>query len=181
MNPRIPLAFALCLLACRPQGTGSFGHTLERGGTLADVRVEDMTVRITESTVSAWGLLEVPDGSRLQAAYAGVDAIARAELLKLVRVRVAGLMVSVDSSDPARRDAYERIVEAVAGSLRRAGSTQHGWARVKQAERIVLRVWSQLTVPRADVEAALAASHAAGNPALPAGMDVALESLPPHP
>lgn len=181
MTPRIPLAFALCLLACRPQGTAAFGHMLERGDTLADVRVEEMTAHITESTVSAWGLLEVPDGSRLQTAYAGVDAIARAELLKLVRVRVAGVMVSVDSSDPARRYAYERTVEAVAGSLRRAGNVQHGWARVRQAERIVLRVWAQLTVPRADVEAALAASLTTGDVALPADMDVALESVPPPP
>lgn len=181
MNPRTYLAFALWLLACRPQGMASFGQTLERGDRLADVRVEDMTARITESTVSSWGLLEVPDGSRLQAAYAGVDAIARAELLKLVRVRIAGVMVSVDSSDLARRAAYERTVEAVAGSLRRAGSTQHGWARVQQRDRIVLRVWSQLTMPRADVEAALLASRAAADPALPADMDLVLESLPPGP
>jgi hypothetical protein len=179
MNPTTILAFALCLLACRTQATASFGHTLERGDTLADVRVEDMTVQIGESTVRAWGLLEVPDGSRLAVAYAGVDAIARAELLKLVRVRVAGVMVSVDSSDPARRTAYERTLEAVAGSLRRAGSTQHGWARVQQGERVVLRVWSRLSVPRADVEAALVASRAAGDIALPADMEIALESPGP--
>lgn len=180
MSLSIPVVLALCLLACRPQGGASFGHTLARGDSLASVRVEDMTARITDSTVSAWGLLEVPDGSRLQAAYAGVDAIARAELLKLLRVRVAGVVVSVDSNHPARRAAYERTVEAVAGTLRRAGSTQHGWARVQQKERIVLRVWSKLTVRRADVEAALLASRAADAPALPADMEVALE-LPAHP
>lgn len=172
MTLRIFLACALCLLACRPQGMAAFGTALERGDTLADVRVEEMTPRITDSTVSAWGLLEVPDGSRLQTAYAGVDAIARAELLKLLRVRVAGVMVSVDSSDPARRQAYERTVEAVAGTLRSAGNIQHGWARVKQQERIVLRVWAQLTVPRADLNAALSADEIA----LPADMQVELQS-----
>jgi len=182
MNPKIPIAFALSLFACQPSGAGSaFGHTLERGGTLAEVQFDQMKVHVTDRTVSTWGLLEVPEGSRLQAAYAGVDAIARAELLKLVRVRVAGVMVSVDSTDPARRDAYERTVEVVAGSLRRAGATQHGWEREQQGSRVILRIWSRLTVPRADVEAALRAAHTAGDLALPGGMDAELESAAPHP
>jgi hypothetical protein len=161
MNRTIPLALGLVLLACGHAASGdAFGHTLERGGELADVTVDAMTMRIDESTVSSWGLLEVPDGSRLQAAYAGVDAIARAELLKLIRVRVAGVMVSVDSTDPARRAVYERNIEAVAGSLRSVGVIARGWARVRQPARVVLRVWARLTVPRADIDAALRSVHA---------------------
>jgi len=176
-----PLVFALILLACRPQGPRAFGDTLERGGVLAHVQVEDMTVRISDTTVSTWGLLEVPDGSRLEAAYAGADAIARAELLKLIRVRVAGVMVSVDSTDPARRAASEYTVEAVQGTLRRAGSIQRGWARVRQDARLSLRVWSQLTVPRADVQAALQAAHTEADIALPDSADAELRPAPNAP
>jgi hypothetical protein len=170
LNRGILCAIGLGLLACRatPSG-GAFGHTLARGDELADVPVDAMVVRIDARTVHSWGLLEVPDGSRLQAAYAGVDAIARAELLKLVRVRVADLMVSVDSTDPARRDAYERTLEAVAGSLRHGGELQHGWARVQRGSGIVLRVWARLTVARAEIEAALRAAHMEADIALPKG------------
>jgi hypothetical protein len=140
-------------------GVESFGRTLERGGELADARIDAMTVQMTEHSVSTWGLLEVPDGSRLSAAYAGADALARAELLKLVRVRVAGEMVSVDSSDPARRDAYEHTVEQVSGTVRSAGTLAHGWARVRREARVFLRVCSRLTVPRAQLAAALATTN----------------------
>jgi hypothetical protein len=160
------------LLACRPTHSGgAFGHTIARGDELADVAVDAMAVRIEARSVSSWGMLEVPDGSRLQAAYAGVDAIARAELLKLVRVRVADVMVSVDSTDPTRRDAYERTIEAVAGSLRNGGEVQHGWARVQRGSGIVLRVWARLTVARAEIEAALRGAHTEGDIALPKSVD----------
>jgi hypothetical protein len=171
LRVHLDIAFALSLLACHPPASGgAFGHTLERGGALAEVHIDEMNVQITEHSVSTWGLLEVPDGSRMQAAYAGVDAIARAELLKLIRVRVAGEMVSIDSTDPARRDAYERTVEVVAGSLRRAGTTEHGWERVQQGSTVILRIWSRLTVPRADVEAALQAAQSEGELVLPSGV-----------
>ncbi|MET0286539.1 MAG: hypothetical protein ABW352_18800 [Polyangiales bacterium] len=150
------IVWTVCLLlACRPSGQSAFGDVLERGGELGKVDVAETKLEVSDSTVTAWGVLEVPDGSRMQATYAGVDAIARAELLKFIRVRVASVMVSVESSDPARNDAYERIVESVSGSLRHAGTTKHAWERVQHPDRVILRVWSRLTVPRADVEALL--------------------------
>lgn len=177
----IPRVCALLLLGCRPQVGRPFGDTLERGGPLADVEVADMTVRIHDGSVSTWGVLEVPDGSRLETAYAGVDAIARAELLKLVRVRVAGVVLSVESTDPARREVAEHTVEVVAGSLRRAGTTQHGWARVRQDGRVNLRVWARLSMPRAELEAAFRAAQAEGQLALPPGAEAELELAPSAP
>jgi hypothetical protein len=157
---RLRAALALSLVACGATGgVESFGRTLERGGALADAQVEAMTVQVTEHTVCTWGLLEVPDGSRLSAAYAGADALARAELLKLVRVRVAGEVVSVDSTDPARRYAYEHTAEQVSGIVRSAGALEHGWARVQREAGVFVRVWSRLTVPRAEVAAALSAAN----------------------
>lgn len=144
-----------------------FGTTLARGGALADADVTDMTTEITHDSVSTWGVIDVPDGSRLQAAYAAADALARAELLALIRVRVAGVMVSVDSSDPAHRQASEHVVEAVSGVLRNAAVTEHGWARVDQHARARLRVWSRLRVPRADVAATIRSAEGEGDIALP--------------
>jgi hypothetical protein len=164
---RILLAVCLQLLACRPSGQSAFGEVIERGGELGNVDLEQAKVEVGRDAVTAWGVLEVPDGSRMQATYAGVDAIARAELLKFIRVRVASVMVTVESTDPARNRAYERIVESVRGSLRRAGTTRHAWERVQHTDRVILRVWSRLTVPRAEVDALLRANQL---PELPAGM-----------
>jgi len=155
-------AVALSLiLGCHHAGASNpYGRVLARGGELGDVSLEEKKVIITDTTVGVWGVIEVPDGSRMQATYAGVDAITRAELLKLIRVRIQAEMVSVDSTDPARRDAYEHTVESVAGSLRGAGEKAYGWERVQRGEQVILRVWSRLSVPRADVDAALQAARA---------------------
>jgi hypothetical protein len=161
----VSLSFALSFAwACQRPPPAPFGRVLEHGGELGDVAAEDTTPRITQQGVTVWGVIEVPDGSRLQASYAAADAIARAELLKLVRVRVAGVMVSVDSTDPARQEAYEHTMEAVDGSLRTAGDIQHGYQRVLRGGELILRVWSRLSVPRAEVEAAFVS---AGQPELP--------------
>jgi len=88
---RTPVAFfpAFILLACAHASPASRGEeVLDRGGELADIRAERRTVEVTGSTVTVWGLTEVPDGSRMQMALAGVDAITRSELLKSVQVRV---------------------------------------------------------------------------------------------
>jgi hypothetical protein len=154
------------LLACHHEGRReAFGRVLERGG----LRLDDTSTHITERGVTVWGVIEVPDGSRLQATLAGADAIARSELLKLIRVRIQDEMVSVDSTDPARIAAYEHTVESVHGSLRGAGITEHGWERV-QRDEVILRVWSRLTVSRADFDAAfraLSPDRAFGTSALP--------------
>lgn len=150
MKPNV-LALSI-LMACHP-ATLSGERVLDRGG---DVALGEKRLEVTATTVSAWGVIEVPDGSRLQATYAGADAIARSELLKFVRVRIEDEMVSVDSTDPARQDAFEHTVETVSGALRRAGTTEHAWERVQRGDRRLLRVWSRVTVPRAEIEAALA-------------------------
>lgn len=154
---RTLIALLSSALACHHAGEA---RILERGGE--SLHLEQTNLVVTHDAITAWGVIEVPDGARLQAAYAGADALARAELLKFLRVRIADVMVSVDSTDPARRDAYEHTVESVAGSLRHAGTAQHSWERVQQASDVILRVWSRLTVPRADVDAALQQGNVSG-------------------
>jgi len=167
------------VIACHPPGTERLtGHVLERGGELADVKVERTNVTVTNSTVTVWGVLEVPDGSRMQAAYAGVDAITRAELLKVLRVRVAGVVVSVESTKPEETSAFERTFEAVEGVIRHAGTPVHGWERAVRGDDVIVRLWARLTVPRAELESSLQAAREKGDVALPANILDELASSP---
>lgn len=174
--PALSLGFSL---ACHHAGQADpSGRVLERGGELSDVRLDEKNVTVGDGTVSVWGVIEVPDGSRLSAAHAGADAIARSELLKLVRVRIADVMVSVDSTDPARRDAFEHTVEVVHGALAHAGTPRHGWERVQRGHAIILRVWARLSVPKAELDRAL---QTARKLELPADMarELSPEAAPP--
>jgi hypothetical protein len=156
--PRLFLALLplLLTLGCAHASTGVRGEeVLERGGELADARAERATVEVTADTITVWGLTEVPDGSRMQAAFAGVDAITRSELLKAVQVRVAEVVTDVDSTDPSRRSITAATFEAVDGVLARGGPLPHGWARIRRGDTIVIRLWARLEVPRAGLETAV--------------------------
>ena len=133
-------------------------EVLERGGELADADAVRAKVSVTADRVSVWGMTEVPDGSRMQMALAGVDAITRSELLKSIEVRVSGVVTSVESTDPARRSVVVETVEAVSGALSSAGPLAHGWARVRRGDKIVLRLWARLDVARTVLESAVRAA-----------------------
>ena len=160
------VALFVLLLGCghaAPVATGpalSGEEVLERGGELADVDAARATVSVTADRVVVWGVAEVPDGSRMQMALAGVDAITRSELLKAIEVRVSGVVTSVESSDPAGRSVVVETVEAVSGALNPAGSLPHGWARIRRGDKIVLRLWARLDVPRTVLEGAIRAAVA---------------------
>ena len=131
-------------------------QVLERGGELAAVQAEREPVTVTASTITVWGLTEVPDGSRMQMAMAGVDAIARAELLKVVQVRVAEVVTDVDSTDPARRSITMETMEMVDGVVAHTGPLPHGWARVRRRQGdVVIRLWARLEIPRGSLETAV--------------------------
>lgn len=146
---------ALLALACAhaSSGSGARGEVvLERGGELAHLQAERQPVLVTAETITVWGMTEVPDDSRMSLAMAGVDAIARAELLKIVQVRVAEVVTDVDSTDPSRRSITDETVEMVDGVLAGTGPLPHGWARVRRDGATVVRLWARLTVPRATLE-----------------------------
>lgn len=161
-----PCAAALLLaLGCAsapPQATGLPGEeVLERGGELRE-QWPERSLEVTEERVRVWGISEVPEGSRLQLALSGVDAITRAELLKAVRVRVQAVLLDVESSAAQRGAAGPetlslQITESVSGMLDRAGPLPHGWARIRRGDRVVLRLWARLDVQRSALEAALRA------------------------
>jgi hypothetical protein len=172
--PRLPFSALVSVLwlACAHAGAprGPRGEeVLERGGELANVQAERATLTVTATTVTVWGLTEVPDGSRMQVAFAGVDAITRAELLKSIQVRVAGVVTSVESTDPHRRSVEVETVEAVDGLLSRSGPLPHGWARLRRDGGVLIRLWARLEVPRASLEttvrSVLAQRGAAADPA----------------
>lgn len=129
---------------------------LERGGELGSEWPE-RSLELTAELVRVWGVSEVPDGSRLQLALSGVDALTRAELLKAVRVRVKSVLLDVASADAERRVLTLQAVESVSGVLDRAGPLPHGWARIRRGEVVVLRLWARLEVRRSALEAALQA------------------------
>jgi hypothetical protein len=139
-------------------------EVLATGGELG-AAFPPTTVVVDDDSVSAWGVTEVADGSRLQLAYSGADAIARAELLKTVRVRITSVLVDVSNSH-AQRQLVAVTMESVSGTFDRAGPLPHGWARVRRGDDVVLRVWAKLRVPRAALTAALQApvADAGGDP-----------------
>lgn len=129
-------------------------ETLARGGELAG-ELPERALKVDGNTVSVWGITEVPDGSRLQLAFSGVDAITRAELLKAVRVRVQSSMSDLENG--SARSLELTTVERVAGLLEHAGPLPHGWSRVRKERAVVLRLWARLSVSREALEAALQA------------------------
>ena len=142
------------MVACA-HATPSGERVLERGGELADIRVERAVVEVTARAITVWGTSEVPDGSRMQMAFAGVDAITRSELLKVLQVRILSVVTDVESTDPARRSITDETFEAVNGVLAHAGPMPHGWARVRRGNETLIRIWARLEVPRATLETAV--------------------------
>jgi hypothetical protein len=152
----LPLCLCSFSFACAHASGGVRGEeVIERGGELADARAERATVTVTADTITVWGLVEVPDGSRMQAAFAGVDAITRSELLKAVQVRVAEVVTDMDSTDPSRRSITMETMEVVDGVLARGGPLPHGWARIRRGDTVVIRLWARLDLPRAGLENAV--------------------------
>jgi hypothetical protein len=137
-------------------------QVLEHGGELRE-QWPERSLEVTPDVVHVWGVSEVPDGSRLQLALSGVDAITRSELLKAVSVRVQSVLHDVESNTPERRALSLQTTESVAGVLERAGPLPHGWARVQRGERVVLRLWARLTLSRSELETALRGALASSN------------------
>jgi hypothetical protein len=103
--------------------------------------------------IVAFGFSEVPGKSRLQAALALADAVARGELLAAVRAGVADAQRDVQTGDTQE---VERITAQVAsGVLPALSPAQHGWRKIQRDGEVVLQVWSRLTAQRSAVLAAL--------------------------
>ncbi len=148
MRPFAILAL-LHLAACAaPRAGAAAEELLERGGDLSLIDADKTGVFVDTTSVTAVGMTEVPGTSRLQAAYALVDAVTRAELAKAVAVAITSLELDITRSDAAPE--LERSeTEATRALLPRLSSMTRGYARVRRGDEVVLRLWARAEVPRA--------------------------------
>ena len=100
-----------------------------------------------------WAEAEFPGESRLQAAYASVDAIVRAEFLKAFKVRVASLMkdLQTEAGQHIELQTFEKVNADIRGHLK----IKHGWAKFKRDGKIVLRVIASAEVAKNRVRSSL--------------------------
>ncbi|MGZ6142296.1 MAG: hypothetical protein ACXWLM_03105 [Myxococcales bacterium] len=118
---------------------------LATGGELAGPPAQ--TVAEEGADVAAFGFSEVPPKARLQAAFALSDAVARAEIVKLVRVRVEDSLKARETLTAQQIES--RTTEVAHGLLPALSIAQHGWRRIKRGDETVLQVWSRVALPKA--------------------------------
>lgn len=142
----------LLLLAAAPAD-----EVLAQGGEVAGP--PEQTIETSGAEIVVWGFSEVPPKSRLQAAFALSDANARAELVKLVRVRVED---SLRARSTATEEEIEtRTREVARGVLPALEPARHGWRRLRRADGQVLQVWSRIAIPKARLREILAGAGVA--------------------
>ncbi len=129
---------------------------LERGGELGPEVLFGPTLVVGDSEVIAVGMSELPADSRLQMAFAGVDAIVRAEVAKALLVSVEELDLDVSSNKQGLVNA-ERVGSEIAHSvLPQLPSPRRGWMRIRRGETELLVVFAELTVDKAALTDAVA-------------------------
>lgn len=155
----LPLALAVSLLgACggaAPANDAS--DTTALVGTLDPATLPARPVVFGRDGLHAYGLTEVPAGSRLQAAYVIADAQARAELARLVEVRITSTLSALFKEDST--EVRRTCLEQARASLPGLAATAHG-AR-SSADGRTLSVAARIDVPPEVVRAWLAPSFAA--------------------
>ncbi len=97
------------------------------------------TVRIVDDEVHAWGLVETPAGSRLQAVRTMALAVARAELSKFLQVRVTSEMEdrATDANDARIADLTREITQR---ALPAGGPPSFGWRSTTETITMVARI-----------------------------------------
>lgn len=130
------------------QGAAADEEVIERGGDRSLGETSRATLTIDATTVTASGTVEVPGDSRLQAAFAMVDAITRAELAKAVAVAIVSLESDIQRDDaaPVLESFHSEVTRAL---LPTAGPMTHSWQRVRRGNEVVLRLWACTRLPRA--------------------------------
>jgi hypothetical protein len=128
---------------------------LESGGELPLEACTGPTLVVGAREVVALGTIEAPGDSRLQAALAAADAVARAELSKALEVSIQSL--EVDLQNEGGVAAVERLQrETTRAALGGLGLPQRGWLRLRRGRETILRVCSELRLTRESLVEALA-------------------------
>ncbi|MBS2024856.1 MAG: hypothetical protein JST92_20865 [Deltaproteobacteria bacterium] len=138
-----------------PLGTD---EVLQTGGDLDLRSLPQATVETKGDLLIAYGQTEVPGDSRLQAALALADAVARAELLAAVRTGLATLTIDTqEKSGDSEKQRVEVFTAQVAkGLLPALPLPKRGWQKVKRDGKVILRLWSRIEAPREAVQHAVA-------------------------
>lgn len=141
----LPLALAVSLLgACGGAAPATdTADTSALVGTLDPATVPAQPVVFGRDGLHAYGLTEVPAGSRLQAAYVMADAQARAELARLVEVRITSTLAARFTED--QTEVRRTCLERARASLPGLAATAHG-ARSASDGR-TLTVAARIDVP----------------------------------
>ncbi len=167
MRPTLFAAVTAGLLGCagapRTFPTAAGETVRDSGGALRVADLPRGNVEHLGEELAVWGLTEVPDGSRMQAAEAMVDAITRAELLRRVQVTVAES--ALDLADGERQLLERRTAEAVAARLPGLAPIAHGWERLERDGTTVLRLAGRLQISRAALAPVIYDAYGAGHEA----------------
>lgn len=141
--PRLGAVLGLvALCACASKSVSDVGgvRVLETGGSLGALAGsgELPGSLIRDGEVVVHGMMELPEGSRMSAARAGITAVTRAELIKVFRVEVTSLDRDWLRSDGTQALSTETRERALA-ELVEAVPVETGWARIQRGRTVVLR------------------------------------------
>jgi len=143
--------------AVQPAPVPTVESIVDRGGELANLTSLEPTLRFEGDSLVVTGMTEVPGDSRLQAAYAMVDAITRSELAKSIAVHIVSL--ETDRSTGAGEQAIALYhAEATRALFQLLPQPTHGWQKVRQGDTVILRLFGRMRVPKADVLKGVAAT-----------------------
>lgn len=177
--PPIPMAaLAMWLLAACAGAAPASAPGDERAplsvGTLDPDALPSRPVVAGPEGLSAYGLTEVPAGARLQAAYVLADALARAELARLVEVRISSHFEGrvAERDGVVTQQVRQRCVESAQARLPGLGASAHG-AKTSPDGR-TLRVAARIDLPADEVRALLRPAFA---DAPPEALDAAVHHL----
>lgn len=134
-------------------------------GTLDPLALPPQPVVLGPEGAQAYGVAEVPAGSRLQAAYALADAAARAELARLLLTRLQSLTLAVTTE--LETEARQACVERARAALPGLAAARHGARLSADGRRLVLAA-------RIDLSPAEAAALL--RPALPSAEPAAVDA-----
>lgn len=153
----VPLPSAEASAPADPAPAPSAESIVDRGGELAALTSLEPTLRFEGDSLVVTGMTEVPGDSRLQAAYAMVDAITRSELAKSIAAHIVSL--ETDRSTGTGEQAIALYhAEATRALLQLLPQPTHGWQKVRQGDTVILRLFGRVRVPRADILEAVAAT-----------------------
>ncbi|MBN1961963.1 MAG: hypothetical protein JW841_13540 [Deltaproteobacteria bacterium] len=105
------------------------------------------TIIIDDNNITVFGAIEVPGNSRLQAAFAMIDAVTRAELAKAVAVSIVSLEIDVQS-DTAKPKITNLQSETTNIFTAKFSPMQRAWQRIQRGDENILALRAKTQISR---------------------------------